>query len=389
MRNLKRNKWYSLIDKIWNLNNLEDAFSKVKENRGAAGIDRVSIVQFEKQRQQNLLEIQRLLKEKRYKAIPVRRVEIPKPNGRFRPLGIPTVRDRLVQQATLNILASIFEAKFLDCSYGFRKERSPHQAIEKIEQYRNDGCEWVVEADIESFFDTVDHELLINQVAEEISDGSVLKLIKSWLEAGAFKGTQMIETKVGTPQGGVISPLLANIYLHPFDVQMTALGFKLVRYADDFVVMCKSVDEADNAMKAIKQILSEVKLKVNAYKTGVVQLSKNRGMEFLGFKIFKEYKIPQEKAVKIFKDKVRLITKRQQPVNIKEVIEGLNPVVKGWGNYFKIADVNWLYANLDSWTRMRLRSFIEKGKSYEANKRITNQYFNELGLCTLSSLIGY
>ena len=134
MRNLKRNKWYSLIDKIWNLNNLEDAFSKVKENRGAAGIDRVSIVQFEKQRQQNLLEIQRLLKEKRYKAIPVRRVEIPKPNGRFRPLGIPTVRDRVVQQATLNILASIFEAKFLDCSYGFRKERSPHQAIEKIEQ---------------------------------------------------------------------------------------------------------------------------------------------------------------------------------------------------------------------------------------------------------------
>jgi group II intron reverse transcriptase/maturase len=389
VKNLKKRKWYSLIDKIWNFDNLGNAFLKVKENSGVAGIDRVSIGQFEKQRQQNLLEIQRLLKDKRYKAIPVRRVEIPKSDGRVRPLGIPTVRDRVVQQAALNVLSPIFEAKFLDCSYGFRKERNTHQAIEKIEQYRSDGYEWVVEADIESFFDAVDHELLIDQVAEEISDGSVLKLIRSWLEAGAFEGTQLIETNVGTPQGGVISPLLANIYLHPFDVQMTALGFKLVRYADDFVVMCKSEEEADRAIEAIKQVLSELKLKVSAYKTGVIQLSKTEGIEFLGFKIFKEHKIPRERAVKSFKDKIRMITRRQQPINIEEVLRRLNPVIRGWGNYFKIANVNWLYKSLDSWTRMRLRSFIERKKSYEANKRLTNQCFSDLGLCTLSSLIGY
>ncbi|MBI5133708.1 MAG: group II intron reverse transcriptase/maturase [Thaumarchaeota archaeon] len=386
---MKKRKWYSLIDKIWSLSNLEDAFSKVKENRGAGGIDGVSITQFEAQKQQNLLEIQRLLRSKQYKVIPVRRVEIPKPDGNYRPLGIPTVRDRVVQQATLNKLDPIFETKFLDCSYGFRKGRNAHQAVVKVEQYRDEGCEWVVEADIDSFFDSVDHELLIDQVAEEISDGSVLRLIRSWLEAGAFKGIELIETNIGTPQGGVISPLLANIYLHPFDVQMTALGFKLVRYADDFVIMCKTEEEANRALKTVKQILAEMKLRVKVSKTRIVQSSKEEGTEFLGFKIFKEHKVPRKGAVMKFKDKVRAITRRQQPTNVKQVIRRLNPVIRGWGNYFKIANVNWLFKGLDSWIRMRLRSFIEKKKSYNANWRISNQYFIELRFHTLSSLIGY
>lgn len=386
---MKKRKWYSLIDKVWKISNLEDAFSKVKENRGAGGVDRVSIAQFEKQGELNLLEVQRLLRNKQYRAIPVRRVEIPRPDGRFRPLGIPTVRDRVVQQATLNVLGPIFEAKFLDCSYGFRKGRSAHQAIVRIEEYRKEGCDWVVEADVESFFGSVDHELLIDQVAEEISDGSVLRLIRSWLEAGVFKGMELVGTRVGTPQGGVISPLLANIYLHPFDGRMTAMGFRLVRYADDFVVMCESEEEANRAMMAVKQILSGMKLRVKETKTRTVQLSSEEGVEFLGFKVFKGHKTPRKMAVKSFKDKVRVITRRQQPINMKEVIRRLNPVVRGWGNYFRIANVNWLYKGLDCWTRMRLRSFMEKKKSYNANWRISNRYFSELGLCTLSSLIGY
>ena len=234
----KRKKYHSLIDKVWNWRNLNDAWEKVKQNRGAGGIDEVSIEEFERNLEQNLNEIQRLLRQDRYKPKPVKRVYIPKPDGKQRPLSIPTIRDRVVQQALKNVIEPIFEAEFLDSSFGYRAGKSAKQAIERIEEIRNEGHEWVADADIKAFFDTVNHEKLIDAVAERISDGRILRLIRAFLKADiAEQGKGLAENVIGTPQGGVISPLLANIYLHYFDVRMAELGYEVVRYADDFLVL--------------------------------------------------------------------------------------------------------------------------------------------------------
>ena len=385
-----KRKWYSLMDKVWRMENLEEAWRSVKSNHGGCGVDKVTVEQFESNLVNNLWELQRLLREKRYKPLSVLRVNIPKGDGRVRPLGVPAVRDRVVQQALLKVLEPIFEAKFLDCSFGFRLGRSQLDAVNQVEYYREaEGCGWVVEADIEGFFDNVDPEMLLDFVNEEISDGSVLRLIRSWLEAGVSVDGVVEETRKGVPQGGPISPLLANIYLHPFDAEMTELGYRLVRYADDFVVMCRSEEEAVCALKDVERILSKLGLSVNADKTRTVELSDKDGIGFLGFRIFLEHKVPHEKAVRKFKDEVRRLTRRQQPVNVQEVVVRLNPVIRGWGNYFKHGNVNWLFGKLDGWVRMRLRSFMEKKKTPVSNYRIRNAHFEALGLERLSAVVGF
>lgn len=386
----KKRKWYSLIDKVWRVQNLEEAWRRVRANRGSSGVDRVSVEQFECNLENNLWELHRLLREKRYKPEPVLRVTVPKGDGKYRPLGIPAVRDRVAQQALLRVLEPIFESKFLDCSFGFRPARSQLDALQRVEHYRDvEGCKWVVEADIEGFFDHVDHELLLDFVNEEVSDGSVLRLIRSWLEAGVFTGGVVEESTGGVPQGGPISPFLANIYLHPFDLEMTELGYRLVRYADDFVVLCKSEEEADCALRDAERVLGELGLSVKAGKTRTVKLSNGDGFGFLGFEIYSEHKVPRKSAVRKFKDSVRRLTRRQQPVNVREVVHRLNPLILGWGNYFRHGNVGWLFKGLDQWTRMRLRCFMEKRKSCYANYRIKNAYFEALGLVRLSALIGY
>ncbi|HJH27630.1 MAG TPA: group II intron reverse transcriptase/maturase [Methanophagales archaeon] len=240
----KKRKWHSLIDKVWNWRNLNEAWAKVKQNRGAGGIDEVSIAEFERNLEQNLNELQRLLRQDRYKPNPVKRVYIPKPDGKQRPLGIPTIRDRVVQQALKNVIEPIFEAEFRDSSFGYRPGKSAKQAIGQIETVRGEGHEWVVDADIKAFFDTVNHEKLIDAVAERISDGRVLRLIRSFLKADIMEqGLGLAKNVVGTPQGGVISPLLANIYLHYFDERMAELGYEVVRYADDCVPRSCTRDE--------------------------------------------------------------------------------------------------------------------------------------------------
>jgi len=385
-------KFFQLTDKIYDMGNLKDAWEKVKSNKGCAGIDKQSINDFEKQSEQYLREIQRAVKNGTYEATPVMRKFIPKGDGKLRPLGIPTVKDRILQQAAKNVIEQIFEMKFLDCSYGYRPNKSAHQAVEQIKKYVQQGYTWVIDADVEKFFDSVDHKLLMSFVAEEISDGKVLSLIELWLKAGVMNDGEIKETTKGTPQGGVISPLLANIYLNEMDEQVTKIyGVRMVRYADDLVILCKTKEKAERTMKQVEEILTGLKLRLNKKKTKIVNMNQE-SFGFLGFKFKrvggKLIVTPGEEAIRKFKDSVRAATNRRQPVKPKEMIGRLNSVIRGWGNYFKIGNVKWLFRNLDKWIRTRVRTFIEKKKSRYAQIRIPN-YVLKSGykLASLKTLI--
>jgi len=390
--NFPGRKFYQLIDKIYEMENLKDAWKKVRTNKGCAGIDAQSIHDFQTQGDRNLREIQRMVKNGRYDAEPVLRVFIPKGEDKLRPLGIPTVRDRIVQQAAKNVIEQIFEMKFLDCSYGFRPNRSTHQAIEQIREKIMQGYTWVCDADISKFFDTVDHEIMINRVGEEISDGKVLSLIESWLKAGVMEEGIKKETMEGTPQGGVISPLLSNIYLHELDKQISTMKeVILVRYADDFIILCRTKEAAERAMEEVGRILEKLKLSLNSTKTKTVDVRKER-CEFLGFRLRmtggKLMISPRKSAIEKFKDEIRRRSRRKQPIKPEEMIGMLNHTVRGWGNYFGIGTVKWLFTVLDRWIRTRVRSFIEKKKSKYSCVRITNHVLKtEYHLVSLVTLI--
>lgn len=351
-------KWYSLIDKIWAKPNLEEAFKEVKRNRGAAGIDRMTIKAFELQLEHHLEVLQQTLRRKTYRPKPVRRVNIPKADGSQRPLGIPTVGDRVVQAAAKRILEPIFEAKFMDCSYGFRPERSAHMALKKIREDLEDGYRYVIDADLKSYFDTIPHGKLLDMVRETVVDGSVLTLLETFLTAGIMDGGSFQLNEQGTPQGGVISPLLANIYLHPLDKAMTERGHRLTRYADDFVICCKTQKGAERVLKSVTKWLErEMGLTVHPEKTKIVN-SKQEIFTFLGHE-FKPGKRmgPSAKAMTKFKERVREITKRNQTVKLQELVKKkLNPYLRGWGNYFGIGDVSSRFRELDGWIRRRLRA---------------------------------
>lgn len=385
---MKRRKWYSLIDKVYKLPNLLESWYEVKENKGAPGVDRQSLEEFERNLNQNLKELHRLLKEKRYKPSPVRGVLIPKPNsGKLRPLGIPTVRDRVVQQAIKRVIEPIFEAKFKEVSYGYRPNRRAHQAIQKCKEYIDSGYRWIVDADITSFFDTVNHKLLMKALNEEIADGTLLDLIERFLSSCVMKDGRLDATYEGVPQGGVISPLLANIYLHYFDEVMAERGYRLVRYCDDFVIFTKLKRKAERALQVSREMLEDkLKLTLHPQKTRIVH-SFYDGFEFLGCLFKSGYIRPKDQGINSFKDKVRYITRRQQPKKLKTVVEGLNPVIRGWGNYFRCGDVKKRYQGLDGWIRMRLRSFLEKKKAVYQNQRIHNYKLKSQGLISLQELL--
>lgn len=349
-------KYYTLYGRLLEMKVLENAFKQVKRAKGAPGLDKQTIRDFESNLEEELMRLLTELKEKKYEASPVKRVEIDKPDGGKRKLGIPTVRDRVVQQAVRNILEPIFDKDFHPSSYGYRKGRSCHHAISKAQLFiRKYKRKWVVDMDLSKCFDTLDHELIIKQLREKVTDGSILNLVRKFLESGVMVSGEYEATDVGSPQGGVISPLLANIYLDKFDQFMKSRGHRIVRYADDILILCGSKKAAENVQRVATEYLEgEMKLKVNTEKTHIVH--SYRGVKFLGVEIHTGYTQIQEKKLKSFKAKVKKITRKSGGKNLETVIKELNPILRGFINYFRVANCTRVIRALMHWVRRRLRA---------------------------------
>ena len=380
-------KWYSLYDKVYAPEVLRWSWHQVAANRGAAGVDGQSVKAFGAQAELHLAELQRRLAQRRYQPHPVRRHWIAKPGRRKarRPLGIPAVRDRVVQAAAVNVLEPIFEAKFLDCSFGFRPGRSPLQALDRVTQLLAQGFTWVVDADIRGCFDNIPQAPLLAEVAREVADGTLLDLLAAFLKAGVMEGPVFQPTEVGTPQGAVLSPLLCNIYLHRLDEALTAQGFALVRYADDFVVLCRSQAEAEAALQAVRQGLAELGLTLSEEKTRIVHVEE-ASFTFLGYTFYRTYRFPSDRAMRRLRAKLRPVTRRQQPQRLPAVLERVNPILRGWGQYFCHGHCQKRFARLDAWVRMRLRSFLRKRKAGGMTHfRWPNAFFAALGLVSLTA----
>ena len=368
-------KVHSLIDKVYSRTNLRLAWQKVRANRGAGGVDAVSLDDFAERAEEELERLHCELRDGNYRPKPVRRVHIPKrgkPQEK-RPLGIPTIRDRVVQQALKNRLEPIFEPEFNDCSFGYRPGRSPHDAMRKVWGELMKGYEWIVDADLRDYFGSVDHERAIDLVAERVSDGRVLALVRQMLQAGYQEHGKKHPTDRGTPQGGVISPLLSNIYLTPFDDEMTRKGYCLTRFADDCLILCRSRAEAQKALKDAQEALQDLGLTLHPEKTRISHIS--WGFEFLGYKGKRGkgyrlprgrrkkkgnrldiYAVPTEKSLARFKDEIRRRTRRRIPLSIRQLIEALNPVIRGWGTYYRKAHVRKLFNRLNRWIVRRIWS---------------------------------
>lgn len=362
-------KWYSLIDKVYTITNLVKAYQAVKANKGAPGVDGETVEAYGLKLQEKLNQLHHELKNGTYEPSPVLRVEIPKPDGTTRPLGIPTVKDRIVQQALLNILQPVFDPDFHPSSYGYRPGRSCHQAVAKAEMFINKyGLIHVVDMDLSKCFDRLDHDLILKGVNQKVSDGSVLKLIKKFLTAGVMKDGAFEETEIGSPQGGVISPLLTNIYLDQFDQAMKEhKNIRIVRYADDILILARTYQEAVKYKEiATKLLEGELKLTVNKEKTHITDVHK--GIAYLGFIIYSKYVTIHPKKIKAIKDKIRQLTPRTHGMNVEQMIKRLNPILRGWANYFRIANCKNVLAQLMGWIRRRLRA--KKMKEWKTWKQL-------------------
>lgn len=364
-----------------------NAFKAIKRNRGAAGVDKVSIQMFEANLQQNLDALMRDLKKGTFQAKPLRRVHIPKgPRSKeTRPLGIPVVRDRVAQEVLRQLLQPVFEPKFHDDSFGFRPGRNCHMAVERVLERHGEGDRFVLDADIKGFFDNIPHGAIMQLVGEEVADGNILRLIQRFLAAGVMEDGVYKPTNVGTPQGGVISPLLANIVLNQLDWALHGEGFRFVRYADDFVVTGADKRRMQEALDCVNRALGTLGLKLSPEKTTIATYGK--GYEFLGFFLSSRSRRMRDKSERKFKDKVRELTRRSHNLD-SNVIKKLNRVIRGTANYFAtdFATIRWRFQKLDSWLRMRLRCMKLKRKNYGDNHKIRGRYFGKkLGLLTLEA----
>ena len=361
-------KWYSLIDKVYRIENLTKAFKAVKSNKGAPGIDGETIETFGANLEANIVKLNYELKTETYEPLSVRRVYIDKDDGSKRPLGIPTVRDRVVQQALKNILEPIFEPNFHPSSYGYRPNRSCQKAVAKAEKFMNKyGLEYVVDMDLYKCFDTLDHEIIIKTVNEKVSDSRILRLIGKFLKTGVMENGNFDESDIGCPQGGVISPLLMNIYLDYFDKAMMEKDIRIVRYADDTLIFAKTKALAGKYLALATHILEkDLKLKVNEGKTHIADAKK--GVAFLGFIIREKWVSIHPKRIERFKNKIRELTPRNHGMNIEQMVKKLNPVIRGWANYFRIANCKVLFQELFSWVKRRLR--MKKMKEWKTYKSL-------------------
>lgn len=388
-KGVKGGRWFSLIDKVYALANLRAAFAKVKANRGAAGVDHQTIEMFEARLEENLEKVSRSLREGTYLPQAIKRHWIPKPGSKEkRPLGIPTVRDRVVQAALLNVLEPIFERGFAGQSYGFRPNRGCKDALRQVEELLKRGHTWVVDADLKSYFDTIPFNPLIQRVEGKVSDGAVIAMLKAYLRQKVMDGMERWTPEGGTPQGAIISPLLSNIYLDPLDHEMAQRGTEMVRYADDFVILCQSRVEAEAALEQVRQWTADAGLQLHPVKTRIVDATQKGGFDFLGYHFERGMKWPRQKSLKKFKDTIRAKTKRTNGQSLQTIIEDVNRTVRGWFEYFKHSHQT-TFEPLDKWIRMRLRSILRKRQGLHGrgrgpdHQRWTNAFFSKQGLFSL------
>lgn len=371
---------------------MRQAFQAVRRNRGAAGVDKVSVKMFEANLEENLAALMRDLKDGTFRPRPLRRVHIPKGPGstKLRPLGIPVVRDRTAQEVIRRLLAPIFEPQFHEASFGFIKGRNCHQAIERVLELHRSGYRAVLDADIAGFFDNIPHAIIMDAVAAEVADGNILRLVERFLTAGVMENGVFKPTSVGTPQGGVVSPLLANIVLNHLDWQLHEAGYRFARYADDFVVVCQNQRQAQEASALVQRVLEEtLGLTLSPEKTNITTFGK--GYDFLGFTLSSKSRRMREKSVQKFKAKIRELTVRKQNLDA-ETVTKVNRVIRGTANYFatSFSTNRWMFQKLDSWIRMRMRCMKLKRKNYNDNGKLRVGYFrHKLKLQTLEEFCKY
>ena len=381
-------KWFRLFDKVFSERNLLAAFQQVASKDGAAGVDHVTVTQFERGLPETLWEVSDQLRHGTYRPQSIRRVHIPKPGtNETRPLGIPTVRDRMVQAAVVNVIEPIFERDFAEHSYGFRPGRGCKDALRRVAELLKAGYVHAVDADLKGYFDSIPHDRLMMRLKGKIADGPVLSLIESFLKANILDGLEGWNPTAGAPQGAVLSPLLSNIYLDPLDHLMARAGFAMVRYADDFVILCRTLDEANRALELVRTWVSENGLMLHPTKSKVVD-ARTEGFDFLGYHFEGGERWPREKSLAKFKDTIRAKTRRTQGDSLPKIIASLNRTLRGWFEYFKHSR-RWIFPELDGFIRRRLRALLLKrarrrGTGHGlANRHWSNAFFAQHGLFSL------
>ena len=389
-KGVKGGKWFSLIDKVHPERTLRAAFTQVAANQGAAGVDHVTISRFESHQDEELRRLSEQLRNGTYHPQAIRRHYIPKPGTQEkRPLGIPTIRDRVVQTAVRMVLEPIFERDFAEHSYGFRPGRGCKDALRRVDQLLKEGYTTIVDADLKSYFDTIPHDRLMTLVGQKVSDGRMLNLIEAFLKQGVLDGLREWTPEEGSPQGGCISPLLSNIYLDPLDHLMAQHGFEMVRYADDFVILCRSPEDAAKALAVVQTWTAEAGLKLHPDKTKIVDANET-AFDFLGYRFERGRRFPRPKSLQKLKDIIRAKTKRTSGESLTKIINDLTPRLRGWFEYFKHSH-RFTFNSLDGWIRMRLRSLLRKRQHKRGrgrgsdHQRWPNKFFAEHGLYSLKA----